>query len=92
MMRDIVERYKLDRRRVEAAHMQYAILQVISWYPALFSAREVLLHTDTDETLTGVVSLYHGAFMAHNASKANCASLSYIYEFLKLYTYSDSYY
>ena len=32
--RDIpLERSKLDRRRLEAAHFKYAVLSVASWYP-----------------------------------------------------------
>ena len=48
---DIEERYKLDRRQVEASHMQYAVLQLTSWYPEVFSAKEVLMHSGIDKTL-----------------------------------------
>ena len=69
VMSEVMERYKLDRRRVEAGHMQYAILRVVSWYPEILMAEKLPLHSNTDETLSTVVSQYHGAFMAHNARK-----------------------
>ena len=71
MMLEVVERYKLDRRRVEAGHIQYAILRVVSWYPEVLAAEKLPLHADINVTLSTVVSLYHGAFMAHNARKIN---------------------
>lgn len=67
VMLDVVERYMLDRRRTESGHIQYAILRVVSWYPEILTTKELPLHASTDETLSTVVSLYHGAFMAHNA-------------------------
>ena len=74
VMLDVVERYMLDRRRAEAGHIQYAILRVVSWYPEILATEKLTLHANTDETLSTVVSLYHGAFMAHNArkTKINC--------------------
>ena len=70
VLSQVVERYKLDTRRAEAGHIQYAILRVVSWYPEILSAEKLPLHADIDVTLSAVVSLYHGAFMAHNTRKS----------------------
>lgn len=66
-LKDALPRCKLDRRRIEAAHLQYAVLQVASWYK--FDINKLALHSDTDATLSDVVKYYHGAFMAYYASK-----------------------
>ena len=89
MISNIEERYKLDRRRVEASHMQYAVLQVTSWYPEVFSAKEVLMHSSIDETLISVVSLYHGAFMARNASKLSTIPCIMILCLLSVIVYNN---
>jgi hypothetical protein len=65
-LKDALPRCKLDRRRIEAAHLQYAVLQVASWYK--FDINKLALHSDTDATLSDVVKDYHGAFMAYYAS------------------------
>lgn len=65
----VVERYLMDRRRVEAAHFQFAILQVASWYPHVFDLCKLPLHSAVDDTLNSVVSIYHGTFMAQNAGE-----------------------
>ena len=70
-LRGVMERYTLDRR-VEAGHFQFAALQVASRYPEVFSTKQLPLHASMDETLADVVSLYHGAFMAHNAGRGTC--------------------
>lgn len=68
-MRGLVERYKVDRRRVEAAHFQFATLQVASWYPEQFDVRKLPLHGCLQTTLTSVVTIYHGAFMTRYSGK-----------------------
>ena len=59
----LVERQKLDRRRLEDAHFQYAILKVAGWYPQHLNICELPLHSALQETLSKVVAVYHGAFM-----------------------------
>lgn len=51
--RDIVklmQRYQLDRRRIEDAYFQYAVLNVCSWYPEYFEIGTLALHNATDST------------------------------------------
>ena len=64
----VLERYRLDRRRVEAAHFQFAVLQVASWYPHQLELTKLRLHGDIDATLSSVVASYHGLFMAQYSS------------------------
>ena len=61
-----VQRCRLDRKRIEAAHLQFAVLQVSLWYQ--LDLNKLALHSDTDSTLSDVVKEYHGIFMAHYAS------------------------
>lgn len=68
-MRAIVERHKLDRRRLEAAHFQFAILQVAMWYPQHIDMEELHLHSALQTSLQTVVAVYHGAFMCKYASE-----------------------
>ena len=79
----MLERYKLDRRQVETAHFQFAILQVASWYPQHLDICKLPLHSGLDDTVSLVLSRYHGAFMARNAGKSsinmNALPPSYIY-------------
>ena len=58
----------MDRRRLENAHFQYAILQVASWYPQHLDITTLALHGSTKDTLLSVVAKYHGVFMAQYAS------------------------
>ena len=64
----VVDRYRLDRRRVEAAHFQFAVLQVASWYPHQLELTKLRLHGGIDATLSSVVASYHGLFMAQYSS------------------------
>lgn len=57
-MKSVVERYLLDRRRVEAAHFQYAVLRVASWYPDVLDITQLPLHSHADNTLTSVFSVW----------------------------------
>ena len=57
----------MDRRRLEEAHFQFAILQTASWYPQHIRIDNLALHGSTKNTLD-VVSIYHGVFMAQYAS------------------------
>lgn len=68
-MHNLVGRFRLDRRRVEEAHFQFAILQVASWYPRVLNVKELCLHADTQDTLSSVVPVYHAQFLTSYASK-----------------------
>ena len=57
----LVERERLDRRRLEAAHFKYAVLNVASWYPNDFTANVVFL-PDMQQTLLNVTPMYQRAF------------------------------
>lgn len=81
-----MERYTLDRRRVEAGHFQFAVLQVASWYPDVFSTRRLPLHASLDETLADVVSVYRGAFMARNAGREICKKSLCFFNGISLHT------
>ena len=45
------QRVKVDRRRIEEAFLQYALLRVASWYPEKLSLSCLPLHTKTIEIL-----------------------------------------
>ena len=57
-MRAVVERHKVDRRRLEAAHFQFAILQVAMWYPQHINMEELHLHSALQTSLQTVVAVY----------------------------------
>ena len=53
----------MDRRRLDEAHFQYAILRVALWYPSVLKLLDLPLHSSTPETLLHVTDLYQGVFM-----------------------------
>ena len=69
------ERQKLDRRRIEDAFFQYAILTVVSWYSQHFSLCQLPMHNMASETVTGITEKYHGLFMSHYSSKLHYHSV-----------------
>ena len=64
----LADRQRLDRRRVEDAFFQYAMLRAASWYPHSFSLCTLPCHKDTTDTLAKFTAVYHGAFMNKYAS------------------------
>ena len=60
----------MDRRRLEEAHFQFAILQTASWYPQHLHVDKLALHGSTKSTLLDVISVYHGVFMAQYAGES----------------------
>lgn len=54
-------RLALDRRRLEDAHFQYALLRVASWYN--FDLASLPLHGSTHETIVHFANRYYQAFM-----------------------------
>lgn len=71
-MQALIDRHKLDRRRLEAAHFHFAILQVAQWYPQYFHIGEIPLHSALDESLPRIAALYRGAFMDKYAGESYC--------------------
>ena len=61
-------RIRIDRRRVEDAFFQYALLRTASMYPDMFALAELPLHADTRDTLSKFTTVYHKAFMDRYAS------------------------
>jgi len=65
----LVERHKLDRRRVEDAYYQFSLLQVCSWYPEVFNITTLPFHGKVDLSIAKITSQYHDAFMEKYAGK-----------------------
>ena len=65
----LLERQNLDRRRIEDAYFQFAVLHVCSWYPDHFKIEKVSLHNNTSTTLQEIVTNFHGIFMKKYSSK-----------------------
>jgi hypothetical protein len=59
----LMERQKVDRRRVEDAFFQYALLRASSWYPRHFCIASMPLHADAMSTISKFTRVYHGVFM-----------------------------
>ena len=63
-------RIALDRRRLEMAHLQYALLQVCGWYPdQLHISKIAITPGDFDATITYVAEVYYSLFAEKYASK-----------------------
>lgn len=56
-------RQQLDRRHLEEAFMQYALLQVASWYPSSVSVERLHLHDELSSTLLKMTPQFHNAFI-----------------------------
>ena len=57
----------MDRRRLEAAYLQYALLRVAKWYPTQINVQKLHLHEGLSETLLKATPLFHDAFIRKNA-------------------------
>ena len=57
-----MERIKMDRRRLENAHIRYAILTISKWYPDHFSCNNIAFTSDTASTLLEFTPLYQEIF------------------------------
>lgn len=71
----LIDRQRLDCRRVEDAYLQFATLRVCSWYPQHFDVGKLPLHSNTSNTLQQITSIYHGIFMEESLSKPEYVSL-----------------
>ena len=56
----------MDRRRLEEAFLQYALLRVASWYPSHISIDKLHLHDGLSRTLLSSTPLFHKAFTQKN--------------------------
>lgn len=61
---------KLDRRRLEAAHIMYAVLRVISWYPVSFGAHlKEFKPAHFDNILKEITPIFHKCFSREYAGE-----------------------
>ena len=58
----LMERGRLDRRRLEAAHMKDGVLSVASWYPCDIGPAEIAFSSDLEQTLLGYTPVFQHAF------------------------------
>ena len=72
----LTERLKMDRRRLECAHIRFAILKVARWYPDCFTIENIMFSGNESITLQEFVPLYQKTFhqkysgTTHSAYKA----------------------
>lgn len=59
----------MDRRRLQEAFIQYALLKVASWYPKHVDIQKLWLHDGLPETLLNVTRIFHKAFTKKYAGK-----------------------
>lgn len=52
----------MDRRRFEDAHLKYAALKVVSWYPSMFKLEDLDLSMSINSLLTSVTASYYSTF------------------------------
>ena len=64
---DVERRASMDRCRLEDAHLKFAVLQVISWYPDLLHLKEVPMTSSVNEMLKTFTSSYYTLFTAKYA-------------------------
>ena len=50
----------LDRRRIEDAFFQFAVLEVVQWYSGEFDTSKLQLHYNATSTIYNVTAIYHG--------------------------------
>lgn len=62
-------RQQLDRRWLEEAFMQYALLRVDSWYPLSVNIEQLHLHDGLSQTLLKTTPMFHNAFIKNYASE-----------------------
>ena len=62
----LLRRQEMDRRRLEEAFFQYALLKVAAWYK-IKPLNELKMHSETCNTLAIVTPLFHNEFMKNYA-------------------------
>lgn len=65
---DFEDRLKLDRRRLEEAHLKFCVLDVYKRYPEAFP--RWVISTSVQQTLEDVTPLYYKAFADKYAGKS----------------------
>lgn len=84
----MIERQKVDHRRIEDAFFQYALLTIQAMYPENIKLSDLPMHYNTSTTLINITATYHEAFMKrysgikivqflcteHRCSKSGCGS------------------
>ena len=60
-------RLALDRRRLEAAHLRYAVLKVVSYYPKELGTTTI--YPDFKITLEFITPLFFSIFRSHYAGE-----------------------
>ena len=65
----------MDRRRLESAHIRYAILRVCDWYNTDYSYSETPFSTDDNATLNELMPTYHDNFQKKYSSTCNKLAL-----------------
>ena len=65
----VQKRASMDRRRLEDAHLKFAVLQVVSWYPEALTLGEVDLSSSVSECLGRVTGTYYSQFSKKYAGK-----------------------
>ena len=67
------DRITLDRRRLEDAHMIYAVLRVLSWYPAKFGPEQKVFRPSCfNKILRHITPKFHQCFSERHAGTAVC--------------------
>lgn len=62
-------RHKLDRRRLEDAHLKYALLLIVADYPDVFNKLDMMVSSNIQETLQSITSKYYCGFQNRYASE-----------------------
>ena len=56
------ERSQMDRRRLECAHIRYAILKVVQWYSRDLNVEKISFHNNPSSTLLEFTPIYQKLF------------------------------
>ena len=66
---NLKNRIKLNRRRLEAAHLKYAVLVTATNYPDLFGLSDVEVYPDVREKLQHITPKYYSGFKSRYLGK-----------------------
>ena len=67
MLDEVCARASLDRRRLEEAHLKYAVLRVYKWYPKLFPV--MTMASSIQQILEDMTPTFYRAFSMYYSSK-----------------------
>ena len=70
-MNKLSERLRMDRRRLECAHIRYTVLKIVQWYPADLKAEEIVFHSHPSSTLLEFTPIYQKLFHHKYSGKCN---------------------